>query len=97
MRLTCGRRVALLCVSLVAAAPPSSLASVNCATATTSRKHFVIYAVATRAQYVNYQDGITRAQGHNPFDADPRNRRIKRALGLATRHFLLSGCTQARC
>lgn len=32
----------------------------------------VVYAVATRAQYVDFSDGITRAQYQNPFNLDTK-------------------------
>jgi hypothetical protein len=35
-------------------------------------QHFVLYAVATRAQYVDYSDGITRAKYQNPFNVDTK-------------------------
>ena len=71
MRVTDGGRTALFGVIIVIVAVLSGNGGEHLATGATSRTDFTIYAVATRAQYVNYENGVTRAQGPNPFDADP--------------------------
>jgi len=42
-------------------------------TASTANQRLSIYAVATRAQYVDYSDGITRAKYQNPFGVDTKS------------------------
>jgi hypothetical protein len=38
----------------------------------TGTQRLTVYAVATRAQFVNTADGIARAVGHNPFNTDTK-------------------------
>jgi hypothetical protein len=60
--LSCSFLLAALVVG-VQYSPPAAAAG---------RQHLTIYAVADKAQYVNIADGITRAQGHNPFNVDSK-------------------------
>ena len=62
------RRVGVLLLPVGLALFTAGLASGSVRAA--SNHQVTIYAVATQAQFVNYQDGITRAVGHNPFNAD---------------------------
>jgi hypothetical protein len=71
MRVTGRGRTALFGVIIAIVAALSSSVGEHVATGATPRTGFTIYALATRAQYVNDESGVTRAQGPNPFDADP--------------------------
>jgi len=64
------RHTALLLGLLIGSAAFVGRVSSSSAATTAGTQRFSLYAVTTRAQFVNYQDGITRAQGNNPFNAD---------------------------
>ena len=48
-------------------------------------QRFVLYAVATRAQYIDFSDGVTRAKYQNPFNVDTKQFQPTTKGGVAAR------------
>jgi hypothetical protein len=69
VRSATGRACVAIGVLVTAAA---LVAAGGSASTATKPQRLTLYAVATRAQFVNTADGIARAVGHNPFNTDTK-------------------------
>ncbi len=75
-RLTVGSAVLAFAALTITLAPHASAASAN--------RNLSLYAVATRVQYVDYSDGITRAKYRNPFNIDSKKFAPTTGKGVAS-------------